>query len=263
MEAYFDDSSDEKRKKFYACGGLMGSPEQWDGFDMAWSNVTCNLEQPFRSADCEGGHGQFSAWSKPARDDLMRRLTNIIHATKLHGYVSVVPVPKYKKIFSEAKEHDAFLLGLRQSLINIAYIAEVLKEDVKLWFEKGNADAAILRAYNSIADFRNWKPTQRLSAISFDNKKLRPLQAADLIAREGFKHIDNLGIRPIRKPAMKLTGRIYFHLWGSDTLRYLADNGGPDNLNLLTSWGEYKDAPKFVSGVIRPVRWNPEYDKAT
>jgi Elongation factor G, domain IV len=118
MEAYFDDSADEKRKKFYACGGLMGSPKQWDGFDMAWSNVTCNLEQPFRSADCEGGHGQFSAWSKPARDDLMRRLTNIIHATKLHGYVSVVPVPKYKKIFPEAKEHDAFLLGLRQSLIS-------------------------------------------------------------------------------------------------------------------------------------------------
>jgi hypothetical protein len=261
MEAYFDDSSDEKREKFYACGGLIGSPDQWDGFDMAWSSVTCDLEQPFRSADCEGGHEQFVKWSKPKRDDLMRRLTNVIYETGLHGYVSIVPVPKYKRVFSDAGEHDPFLLALRQTVMNTAYIAETLKEDIKLWFEKGNTDAAILRVYNSIADFKDWKPTRRLSAISFDNKKLRPLQAADLIAREGFKHITNLGIRKIRKPAMKLTGTVYFHLWGSDSLQFLADHGGPDNLGLLVTWDEHKDAPRLISGVMKPVRWGPEYDR--
>jgi hypothetical protein len=30
LEAYFDDSSDQNRSKYYACGGVLGSADQWD-----------------------------------------------------------------------------------------------------------------------------------------------------------------------------------------------------------------------------------------
>jgi hypothetical protein len=33
LEAYFDDSSDEHREKYYSCGGILGNEEQWDLFE--------------------------------------------------------------------------------------------------------------------------------------------------------------------------------------------------------------------------------------
>jgi hypothetical protein len=252
MESYFDDSSDQKREKFYACGGLMGISSQWDVFDMGWSDGTHGLERPFRSSDCEGGQGQFKDWPKPKRDELMRDLVDIIYETKLHGYVSVVPVAEYCDAFPGCGEHAPFLLALTQAIMNMAFIAETLKDDVKLWFEHGSTDAATLRVYNSIREFREWAPTRRLRGISFDGKELRPLQGADLIAREGFKHVDNLGIRPVRKPVKTLTGRIYFVLWTKESLHFLAENGGPENLNLLSSWDKRTDAPRLISGVLKP-----------
>ena len=64
------------------------------------------------------------------------------------------------------------------------------------------------------------------------------LQAADLMAREAFKHADNLGVRRTRKPVKELHDRISFHLWTKQSLEYLKDNGGPDNLATLIGWAQ-------------------------
>jgi hypothetical protein len=250
LESYFDDSSDEKRERFYACGGLLGSSAQRDVFDMAWSNETSVLAEPFRSSDCEGGHGQFKNWTKPQRDELMRNLVTIIHATELRGYVSVVPVADYRKVFPNCGEHAPLFLAVRQCVMNMAFMAEAISTETKICFESGPGEAETLRIFNSIKAFNAWTPTRRLRGIAFDGKHLRPLQAADLIAREGYKHIENLGVRPTRKPVKTLTGKIYVVLWGQDSLRFLADNGGPEHLALLAEWDKRKDAPRFVKGVM-------------
>src|SRR5437868_3053135 len=38
--AYFDDSSDSRREKYFACGGLIGGDNQWFTFDVRWLNAT-------------------------------------------------------------------------------------------------------------------------------------------------------------------------------------------------------------------------------
>src|ERR1700680_4805266 len=89
LESYFDDSSDAQRSKFYACGGLLGSPHHWDFFEALWSAETDQLNEPFRSADCEGGYGQFKDWPKPERDALMARLVSVICKASLKGFASL------------------------------------------------------------------------------------------------------------------------------------------------------------------------------
>jgi hypothetical protein len=37
LEGYFDDGSDDQRKKCYACSGTIGTPAQWDLFEALWS----------------------------------------------------------------------------------------------------------------------------------------------------------------------------------------------------------------------------------
>jgi hypothetical protein len=73
--------------------------------------------------------------------------------------------------------------------------------------------------------------------IPFGDKSLHQLQAADLVAREAFKHFDNMGVRKTRIPVKRLGDSLNFINWDRPTLEYLRDNGGPEDLELLTSWG--------------------------
>ena len=236
FESYFDDSSDERRKEFRACGGLIGSPEQWDFFEVFWSDATHGLAKPFRSTDCECGHGQFEGWPKPKRDALMAKLVTVLCRTNLMGFASIIPVAEYEKAFPNCGKHDAYFLALRQVMMNVAKVACNLDREAKVWFERGSNQGETLKIFNAIAGFESWPPSKHLRGITFDTKALRPLQAADLVAREAFKHIKNLGQRPMRQPVRRMRGSLAFLLWTEKTLGHLAANGGPDNRSLLASW---------------------------
>lgn len=250
LEAYFDDSSDPRRNRFYACGGFVGARDQWDMFEAYWSHETHSLRQPFRSTDCETGHGQFKSWPKSKRDDLMARLVDVLRKVQLRGFASIVPINEYKEAFPQCGEYDAFLLALRQTIMNMAFIANEIADDVELWFEHGPIDGKIRQVFCSIAGRRQWKPAKRLRGPKFGTKQVRPLQASDLIAREAFKHIDNLGIRPTRAPVARMEGRLYFVCWGIEALAFLASNGGPDNLDILSRWDLPGDAPRLKPTLI-------------
>lgn len=238
LESYFDDSSDPERKEFRACGGLIGGPDQWDAFEVLWSRATSDLKEPFRSADCEGGHGQFRRWSKTSRDALMAELVTVLCAANLMGFAGIVPVAEYRRAFPTCRQHDSYFLALRQVLMNVAHISYLLGRDAKVWFERDSHAGEALRIFGRVTSFKSWPPSNSLGGIYFDTKKLRPLQAADLVAREAFKHIKNLGNRPTRQPVRRMQGSLCFMLWTEKTLVHLAANGGADNLKVLAEWQE-------------------------
>jgi hypothetical protein len=245
LECYFDDSSDEKRERYCASGGVIGSLEQWDFFTALWSHEVHGLAKPFRSTECECGHGQFKGWPKERRDGLMARLVDVIRRTKLAGFASIVPVQAYKEAFPASKDGDAYLLTIPHAIMNMAFIASQIKTDLNIWFEGGASDSAVVESFRSVQRM-DWKPSSRLRGVAIGSKDLYPLQSADLVAREAFKHIDNLGLRASRKPLKALQRRVCFIVWTAETLQYLARNGGPSNLELLAGWDGIKDAPKLA-----------------
>lgn len=254
LEAYFDDSSDDKRVKYCAFGGWIGSSAQWDAQLIGWNNASYGLKKPFRSTECEGGHGQFEGIEKPERDARMARMVDVLRATELHGFASIVPVPTFKEVFPERKEDDSYLVALEHSMMNMAYIGHELLMDVQIWFEQGPQKGMINRAFDSIVACKSWEPSKRLRSVTFDTKRSAHLQAADLVAREAFKHVDNKGIRPMRIPVKRLADRLAFVLWNRDTLEFLAKNGGPENIDVLAHWDDLPRAPKFGWHVI--PGWN-------
>ena len=66
VRGYFDDSADDKRKRFSAVGGLIGGAGQWEEFDKRWAVATYELTEPFHSTDCDSNppRGGFKGWKK-------------------------------------------------------------------------------------------------------------------------------------------------------------------------------------------------------
>src|SRR5258708_35268153 len=122
----------------------------------------------------------------------------------------------------------------------------------KVCFEDNPATTpTTLRIYNELKATPNWMPALHLYGISFDSKKLCPLQASDLVAREAFKHIDNRGVRRTRIPMKRLSERSAFILWNREALVHLRDSGGPANSKLLTCWQKTK--PPRMPYVIKQL----------
>jgi hypothetical protein len=245
--SYFDDSADEKRESYIVAGGILAHHQLWNGFEARWRDETRELKEPFRATECESQMGQFAAWSKSKCDDLMARLVTVIREFRLGGFASIVPVPDFKSTFSipdkNATADAAYELAVAHTIINMAHLAECHGQIVKFWFESSaqKTDAATLAIYNGLRELECWKNRNLLQGISFDSKQLRPLQGADLVAREAFKYVYNLGKRTVRKPAKRLWETIAFLMWTWEELDQLRDRGWPNDLGALACWDGVKN----------------------
>jgi len=154
-----------------------------------------------------GGFGEFAdqrKWPKPKRDRLMANLVSLIRQHRLGGFASVVPIAPYRAVFPKSEKHAPYFLALKHTLLNMAQIGMHAGRNVQCWFEKGDTDAESRRIFDQMTSLKSWKTRHRLTSISFDSKGRVPPQAADLMAREAFKHYDNIGVRPVRKPVIAL-----------------------------------------------------------
>jgi hypothetical protein len=256
--SYFDESADEKREAYMVCGGILAHHQLWNGFEIRWRDETKELEKPFRAAECESQKGQFESWPKNKCDELMARLTTVIQDFRFGGFASIVPIPDFKKTFAGLDADAAYELALAHTILNMAYIAEKHGQVVKLWFEdstKGQK-AATIRIYDDMRELKCWNNRHMLHGISFDTKTLRPLQAADLVAREAFKHPNNLGKRPARIPIKRLWPRISFLMWTWEELEQLRERGWPNDLGALACWQDKLNPYYFTERLEEPNNEN-------
>jgi hypothetical protein len=237
IHAYFDDSSDSKRADLVACGGVFGDSFNMSVVENLWTQVTKTLKEPFRSTDCECGHGQFQEWDRKDCIDLMTKLVDILSDEKLQvqGVGSVVPVPLYQKVFPNSDPGDPYRLALRHLFMQMAHIARKKGQRVKTWFEKGSSDGDILRAYTDVSQCRFTDPLlrDRLTGLEFGDKMLPLLQAADLGAREAYKVSQNMGVRRLRKPLLRLWEQTGIVVWSLDSLQKLQSIGNPSSAETL------------------------------
>jgi hypothetical protein len=252
LKGFFDDSGDEKRERFVSVGGLIGNQAQWSAIQIPWCLATADLKIPFHSTDCEARRGCCKGWNQVRCEALMRSLVHIIDSSHLMGLGSVVPVRDYRAVFPVSDEHDPYFLALKHTIINLAYIGRQVRtefafDSIQIFIEKGDTDVAAHQIYRDLKAVTTWPDARYLQGFAIDSKRVTALQAADLFAREAFKHADNRGLRRTRAPVRRLKDRICFHIWTRECLEYLRDGGGPDNLEMLTSWGQRgENVPQMI-----------------
>jgi hypothetical protein len=246
LRGCFDDSGDDKRKRFASIGGLVGGPRQWEEFDKKWSVATYDLKEPFHSTDCEAQRGCCKGWSVEKSTALMKSLTKIIAFTKLGAFGAIVPITEYRAVFPKSNEYDPYFLVLKQAIINMAYLCRLAAmkghaDLVTICHEDGQTSPSAFQIYRDLKEVSGWRDSKYLVGFSVADKRLSGLQGADLVAREAFKHADNLGVRKTRKTVKAIQRGTSFHLWTRDSLEYLKSKGGPTNLKALTTWGQTGD----------------------
>jgi hypothetical protein len=233
----------------------MGGAGNWESFELLWLDATNRLKGPFRSTDCETLHGEFSSWSKADSNVLMASLVRLIARSGLGCFASIVPVADYRSVFSDAREYDPYFLALKHVFVMLGESGSKMDAGIKCWGEESQVTSAKTRqVYLDLKNTKTWEGRHFLTGFEVLDKRHVPLQAADLVARESFKHISNLGIRPERKP-VKIIGKFSnFKLWTREMLEYLKGHGGQDNLGLLTSWTSQTPRPPAMR-VFAPARF--------
>ena len=169
----------------------------------------------------------------------MRRLVGVLSdkRTGVGCYAFDVPVKLYRQVFHDSKQDDPMRLAVATTIVEMARLAKRHREKIRLWFEDGPFHSLIDQTYKALKSLESWKWDERgrLFGISFDDKSLAPLQAADLVARERFKLAANYGVRKIRKPVLGMWDRLGMGHYTKETFELLKEKGWPTSLDSITS----------------------------
>lgn len=247
--AYLDESSDGRRERFCAVAGFYATETTWKRLEGDWTYLTRELVEPFHSAECECGHGQFSSWEKSKRDRLFSDVCELVKSHNLSSFGSSVSVSDYKEVFPASTDGDPYVLCAGDCMANIAtatHGANMLvapfalrpPSGVQFWVEENRDTAArVTQLYHDLKSISKWRSSYTLNGLTHLGKQSIGLQMADFLARETFKYRDNRGIRPVRKPVISLSDYVTFHNWNLPLLRILSRGTSAEMLAMFADEG--------------------------
>jgi hypothetical protein len=217
---YGDESHDEKSSRVFSVAGVFGSERDWEELDLAWADRIGG--KIFHAADCEANRGDFSAGSDIENKRLYKDLTHLLCRSRLMGRGHAIDLVGWKRFFPDLLEDVPYYTCFRNVVRECGTLAllSIPQDKVEFTFDQrkeSNYNAGVLYSY--MTELTEWKASHVLHGkIGFDSRATVGIQAADLIARETMKHLDNI-VGPVKRrtrrsmAALNVTGRFRFTFW--------------------------------------------------
>ncbi len=199
INAYFDDSGTHETSDVVVMAGIVGTEPEMQSLDAMWAS---HLEHPldglkppikrFHMTDCFKSDGEFAGWSRVETDYFCHQLreTIINSHVSAYGFACVRKeweaefTGEYKVIFGDPEGY-----AVRACFDRSINWARNRTFDPKMSFvfddrpHRRRENEGVFYIYQQI------KRPPQLVGISFMNShKVRPLQAADLVAWEFYNH---------------------------------------------------------------------------
>jgi len=206
--AYLDESSDPRRQRAFTLAGYVGHEDSWELFEDRWAK---RLEddgiQTFHMTDCENCYGEFGKWRQQKHKSvaLITDLVSIVLESELIGFWSGVPLKDYNELVAgkiPAIIDDPYFLCFVHCLNQVlpGLDNQPPAETLSFVFEENRSvETGVLTMYQwaKILPTFSQDRKQRLGGATFVAKNnSHALQAADMIAYESFKHLDNSLFNP-------------------------------------------------------------------
>jgi len=160
IKGYFDDSGDDRKKKWATVGGLVGYENVWSRFELKWASATYQLKKPFHAAECEAQQGCCEGWTIQQCNALMKELTGIVKKTG-GVFGSIVPIPEYRAVFPGGGVYDPYYLAVKHSIINMAYLGRLSAHNrefsaISIMHEEGDRDGKLYEIYKALKRVKTW-----------------------------------------------------------------------------------------------------------
>ncbi len=208
--AYFDESGG-KDTPLVTMDGYLSDERRWKRFERQWAKALKEHGAHYlhmkEYAHCRG---EFEGWPEYKRKALMSDLIWVIKSNVQFRVGAVVPCEVYKSTVRAIDPKDTrlspFWLCFQTCLNGLAAYCQKhgIAEDIALVFDENKESSKHAAGfYTAFKAATNVPNRSQLASLSFaDDKKLTPLQAADLLAYEFNKYHQGY----MRKPLEMLDG---------------------------------------------------------
>jgi hypothetical protein len=195
VTGYFDDSGTGANDSVVVVAGYIGSVMQWQKFAQEWGSLLSEFGVTvMHRVDLESLQGEFVTWTAEKRNIFVNKAQQII---KRRTYVAIgksVIKADFEKMFPENLKRFyggayGFCAILCLARAKLWFDKTNLKDPINWVFEAGTEGAGqINHLFNALYTDVPTRNDYRLGSWSFAGKDIVPLQAADVIAYEMFKH---------------------------------------------------------------------------
>ena len=227
--AYFDESGTHAGSDVVVVAGYVASSSHWIDFSIEWQRALDEFGiSYFHMTDFANGAKAYAAWNKEQRRDRLNRLIDIISRHVFSSVAYAIPMKSFNKIFSARSKSicgGAYGLATACCFTEMGQVASDPGVDgwIEYVFESGDKDAGTVRKIvNSHLRDPETNAMYRFHSLSYaDKHHCQPLQAADMLAYEVYRHLPRqMGWRPpttARYPLQQLG--LGLRRWG-----YLSDD---------------------------------------
>jgi len=230
LGAYFDESGANPNDPALTLAGFISDEERWGAFSDKWKRAVVDSWglRYFHMADFEARQGQFKDWSRD--DESKRRLDYLLTLITDHvlGLVSVsFPRDLFLAYFPPRPKRieRLYLMTAGAVLLEASTFPKERAPGQKmaLVFESGaRGRHQVQQAYDGLppgtANHLNF-----VSLTFATKEEFEPLQAADILAYETFRHFPKVygsESRPVRYPLKKILDKVP-QVWGVVDQAYL------------------------------------------
>jgi hypothetical protein len=207
LRAYLDESGSYGDTRVLAVAGYIATPAEWRRLELDWDLAMreFGLRNGFHMTDFECRQGEFKKLSNDDRARLIARLVDLILRRNMRGFGSAVLLSDYDVVAPSDRDgilRSPYLLCFEHCVREMASLAAWQSDRTgnspeadKVKFicdQHSQYSRPAVRRYNGLKMDERWANRKRLGPISFESSRTNmPLQVADILAYEAFKHIDN------------------------------------------------------------------------
>lgn len=242
LAAYFDASGTHHGSSVMAFAAYVADVDQWQRFDAEWRDMLNRYElKVFHMTDCESLLGEFKGWTVQKKKTFLSSVVAKILLRARFGFSYSVNLHHFAEIIGgryEDRLGNPFVFCLGGLLREIAYWCDTrqISEDIAYFIEQGDDQNQYVASLMATAQEQENLQRFRVRSWTFGSKVAHtPLQAADFLAFESYKHWRNTEVagekRPQRVTLNKLLGHPHRGVW-------ISREGMEQMVSILTETGE-------------------------
>lgn len=241
LTVYCDESGTDAKNRVACVAGYIGQVSEWRKFEKEWSPIL--KKSPYRvkmmhRSDLETWHGEFTkerGWNPSRRAAFLAELHPIIKSRTKVALGSAVIKEDWEEVMPDWLRR--FFGGVYGWCAHECVVASrvwcerpirTYKHPINWVFEKGaDGQSQVVQMFNELDRDPILRKEFRIGTVSFACKDVVALQAADVLAYEIFKQVENQivdrgekhNVRFSVKDLMRPQDPVYLKYWDKTRLR--------------------------------------------